>query len=116
MSSFKKTVPSMLMAFISCSALAYAEGEKLVEIRIQGNRRIEAAAILNTIKMRAGDTLSDDKTDADIRAIYKLGHFQDVQALKEESDKGVVLVYLVRKRPSFVRFPLKATRKSQRTN
>jgi outer membrane protein insertion porin family len=88
----------MLLALISCSTLAYAEGEKLVEVRIQGNRRVETAAILNVIKMHAGDSLYDDKTDADIRAIYKLGHFQDVQALKEESDKGVVLVYSVQEK------------------
>lgn len=88
----------MLAALISYSTLAFAEGEKLVEIRLQGNRRIESAAIMNVIKMHAGDTLSDDKIDADIRAIYKLGHFLDVQALKEESDKGVVLVYSVQEK------------------
>ena len=88
----------MLLALISSTTLAYAEGEKLAEIRIQGNRRIESAAILNVIKMHAGDLLYNDKTDADIRAIYKLGHFQDVQALKEESDKGVVLVYAVQEK------------------
>ncbi len=96
--SFKKTVSAILLALMSGSTLAYAEGEKLVEIRIEGNRRIEQAAILNVIKMRAGDILYNEKTDADIRAIYKLGHFQDVQALKEESDKGVVLVYSVQEK------------------
>ncbi len=96
--SFKKTVAAMLLALISCSTFAYAEGEKLAEIRIQGNRRIESAAILNVIQLHAGDTLYNDRTDADIRAIYKLGHFQDVQALKEESDKGVVLVYAVQEK------------------
>ena len=79
-------------------SFAYAEGEKLVEIRIDGNRRIETAAILNVIKLHAGDSLFNEKTDADIRAIYKLGHFQDVQASKEESDKGVVLVYTVQEK------------------
>jgi outer membrane protein insertion porin family len=98
MSSFKNLLPATLITFISWSSLACAEGEKLVEIRIQGNRRIESAAILNTIKMRAGDSLTGDKSDADIRAIYKLGHFVDVQALQEESDKGVVLVYLVQEK------------------
>lgn len=93
--SFKKNIPAMLLALISCSTLAYADGEKLAEIRIQGNHRIESAAILNVIKLHAGDTLDIDKTDADIRAIYKLGHFQDVTVLKEESDKGTVLVYSV---------------------
>jgi outer membrane protein insertion porin family len=97
--SFKKIVSAMLLALIGCSTLAHAEGEKLVEVRIQGNNRIESAAILNVIKIHAGDTLNNDKTDADIRAIYKLGHFQDVQALKEESDKGVVLIYSVQEKP-----------------
>lgn len=95
---FRKTISAMLLAVIGCTTLAHAEGEKLAEIRIQGNRRIESAAILNVIKMRAGDLLYNDKTDADIRAIYKLGHFLDVQALKEESDKGVVLVYSVQEK------------------
>ncbi len=97
--SYKHILPAILFAFICCSTLAYAEGEKLVEIRIEGNRRIEQAAILNIVKMKAGDILFNDKTDADIRAIYKLGHFQDVRALKEDSDKGVVLVYSVQEKP-----------------
>ncbi len=74
MSSFKNLLPVTLITFISWSTLACAEGEKLVEIRIQGNRRIESAAILNTIKMRAGDSLTGDKTDADIRAITQRQH------------------------------------------
>lgn len=96
--SYKKMVSTILLTVFSSSTLAYAEGDKLVEIRIQGNRRIESASILNVIKTHAGETLDDKKTDADIRAIYKLGHFQDVQALKEESDKGIVLVYSVQEK------------------
>jgi outer membrane protein insertion porin family len=88
-------VSIIVVTLLNCVTYAHAEGEKLVEVRIDGNRRIESAAILNVVKSRAGDTLSDEKTDADIRTIYKLGHFQDVQALKEESDKGVVLVFSV---------------------
>ncbi|MDD2897417.1 MAG: outer membrane protein assembly factor BamA [Desulfuromonadaceae bacterium] len=97
MPSFKKIICTiyLLAAVIGNSTSACAEGEKLVEIRIEGNRRIEAAAILNVVKMHAGDILTGEKTDADIRSIFKLGHFQDVQALKEESDKGTVLVYSV---------------------
>ncbi len=89
----------MLLVLLCGSTVVYAEGEKLVEIRIQGNHRIESSAILTVVKMHAGDTLNNDKTDADIQAIYKLGHFQNVQALKEESDKGTVLVYSVQEKP-----------------
>lgn len=82
-----------------CAGLASADGEKIVEVVVKGNRRIENAAILNVVQMKAGDILTSDKTDNDIRAIYKLGHFQDVQAATEESEKGTVLVYAVSEKP-----------------
>jgi len=77
----------------------FAEGEKIVSVIVKGNKRIEAAAILNVVTMKAGDILYADKTDADLRAIYKMGHFQDVQASTEETDKGTVLVYTVQEKP-----------------
>lgn len=82
-----------------CAGTVSAEGEKIVEVSIKGNRRIESAAILNVIAMKAGDTLFSDKTDSDLRAIYKLGHFQDVQASTEQSEKGTVLIYTVLEKP-----------------
>ena len=89
---------------ISClaavgTATASAADVKLVEVKVKGNSRIESATILNAVKMRAGDTLLVERTDADIRAIFKLGHFQDVQVLTEQSDKGTVLVYTVSEKP-----------------
>ncbi|HEY3308159.1 MAG TPA: outer membrane protein assembly factor BamA [Desulfuromonadaceae bacterium] len=92
-------ITAVLLMQLFCATGAFAEGEKVVEVRVEGNRRIEAAAILNVVKMKAGDTLYSDKTDADLRAIYQLGHFQDVQALTEDSEKGTVLVYNVLEKP-----------------
>ena len=84
---------------LACAGAVFAEGEKIAEVTVKGNRRIESAAILNVITLKAGDTLYSDKTDTDLRAIYKLGHFQDVQAYTEETDKGTVLVYTVLEKP-----------------
>jgi outer membrane protein insertion porin family len=99
-------VPINLVTFIAalvlsmfCSGIACADGEKIVEVIVKGNKRIEKAAILNVIAMKAGDTLTADKSDSDIRSIYKLGHFQDVQVATEESGKGTVLVYAVSEKP-----------------
>jgi outer membrane protein insertion porin family len=82
-----------------CAGLSCAESEKIVEVVVKGNRRIEKAAVLNVVKMKAGDTLEGGKTDTDIRAIYKMGHFQDVQAVTEVSEKGTVLAYVVVEKP-----------------
>lgn len=90
---------SLLALQLAFAATAMAEGEKITEVAVKGNRRIESAAILNAIKLKAGDTLYSDKTDADLRAIYKLGHFQDVQVSLEQTDKGTVLVYTVLEKP-----------------
>lgn len=104
--TFGGSVPSFQNIFLTLSMVAavgtttaHAEGEKLVEVQIKGNRRIESAAIQNVLKVRAGDTLYNDKTDTDIRSIYKLGYFQDVQVLTEQTDKGTVLIYSVLEKP-----------------
>lgn len=103
---FGGSVPISLVSLMTvivlqlfCMGFAGAESEKIVEVVVKGNRRIEKTAVLNVVKMKAGDTLEGDKTDTDIRAIYKMGHFQDVQALTEASAKGTVLVYVVTEKP-----------------
>lgn len=81
------------------AAPVFAAGEKIGEIVIRGNKRIEASTILNAIKTKPGDTLSADKTSADIKAIYKMGHFQDIQVLLEEGANVATLVYAVVEKP-----------------
>lgn len=81
------------------SATSFAEGERIAEIAVKGNRRIEAAAILNVVKTKAGDILYAEKVDADVRSIYKLGQFQDVRAEGTLTDKGFVLSYTVLEKP-----------------
>ncbi|HEY6872652.1 MAG TPA: outer membrane protein assembly factor BamA [Geobacteraceae bacterium] len=91
----------VIAAFLTlfASGFASADGEKITELAIKGNRRIETIVILNAVKLKAGDTLALDRVDSDIRDIYKLGYFQDVKAETEKSDKGVVLIYRVVERP-----------------
>ncbi len=97
--NFHNIITAISLAAAFGVSTAQADGEKIVEVQIKGNRRIESAAILNVLKVRAGDIHFGDKTDADIRSIFKLGYFQDVQALLEQSDKGTVLVYTVLEKP-----------------
>ena len=73
--------------------------DKISAVRVKGNRRIEAAAVLQAVRVTPGDKLDRDKVDADLRAIYKLGHFSDVQAQTETVDGGIVLEYVVQEKP-----------------
>jgi outer membrane protein insertion porin family len=73
--------------------------ENITAVKVKGNRRIEAATIMQAVQVKAGELLDRDKVDADIRAIYKLGHFRDVQAQIEKTTGGVDLDYVVQERP-----------------
>jgi outer membrane protein insertion porin family len=76
-----------------------ATADKVTAVKVKGNRRIEASAIMQVVQVKAGDMLDRDKVDADLRAIFKLGHFRDVQAQIEKVEGGVVLDYLVQEKP-----------------
>lgn len=90
---------AVLVALVLADRSAHADGEKITQVVVRGNRRIEASAILNAISIKNGDTLNSEKTDADIRSIYKLGQFQDVQVSSEPVNGGVVLVFSVIEKP-----------------
>ncbi len=90
---------SFLLIQLFFADIAKAEGEKISEILIKGERRIAKSTILSVVNLKEGDTLNNEKTDKDIRAIYKLGHFLDVRVSTAESDKGKVLIYTVMEKP-----------------
>ena len=90
---------ALLIALVLANQPAHADGEKITEVVVRGNRRVEASAILGATAIKAGDTLDSDRTDADIRSIFKLGQFQEVQVTSEPSKDGVVLVYSVIEKP-----------------
>lgn len=73
--------------------------DSIAAVRVKGNRRIEAAAIMQVVRVKAGEKLDRDQVDADLRAIYKLGHFSDVQAQIDTVEGGTVLEYVVQERP-----------------
>lgn len=88
-----------VLVLLLTSETARAEGDKVADVVVRGNRRIESSAILNAVATKVGDSLDNDRTDADIRAIFKLGQFRDVQVSTEQGSKGLVLVYSVIEKP-----------------
>ncbi len=76
------------------------ERKKVVEIRVEGNRRIGVDAVLLRTKVRVGDDFSLHRVQADIREIDKMGYFEDVQVHVEDAKGGKVVVFLVKEKPT----------------
>jgi outer membrane protein insertion porin family len=72
------------------------------EIGVQGNRRVQEAVILGRVGAKIGSPFVANRTAEDIRAIFALGFFDDVQVKVEDFEGGVKLTYMVVERP-FVR-------------
>ena len=81
------------------SNAVYAESDTVSEVVVRGNRRIDSSAILNAVSSKAGERLDSDRTDADIRSIFNLGQFRDVQVSTEPGSAGLVLVFSVVEKP-----------------
>ena len=69
------------------------------DIVVEGNRRIQAPAILNRVQTKIGDPLSPAALRDDVRSIFSLGFFDDVQVRTEEFEGGVRVIFAVVERP-----------------
>lgn len=66
------------------------------DIRVEGLQRVEPGTIFGSIPVKVGDTYSDDKAAASIRALFGLGLFKDVRI----DVKDNVIVVIVEERPT----------------
>jgi outer membrane protein insertion porin family len=84
-------------AFALCSSAAFAvEPFTVQDIRIEGIQRTEAGTVFSYLPVRVGDTFTDEKGVAAIKALYATGFFKDVRVEAE----GKVLVVMVEERPA----------------
>jgi len=69
------------------------------EVGIQGNRRIQDALILGRVQTKVGAPVVTARVAEDVRAIFALGFFDDVQAKVEAFEGGIKLTFVVVERP-----------------
>jgi outer membrane protein insertion porin family len=76
------------------------EREFIAEVRIEGNRRVETEAMMLELESAPGEQLSRRNVAQDIRRLWAMGKFEDIRIEVERVTTGVVLVYIVKERPT----------------
>jgi outer membrane protein insertion porin family len=96
-------LPRWSRRLMSVAALALVSGQAFAvapfvvsDIRVEGVQRIEPGTIFSYLPVKVGDTFTDEKGTAAIRALYATGFFKDVRV----ESQGNVLVISVEERPS----------------
>jgi outer membrane protein insertion porin family len=68
-------------------------------IRIVGNQRVEEDAIRIHITAQPGQPLNEATVDQDVKAIYRMGFFESVNATVDQQGGQAILTYHVKERP-----------------
>lgn len=81
--------------------------DRIREIRVEGNRRVESEAIRRALKQKVGDAFDQAKTGDDLRSLWALNYFSDAQLLVQRTPTGIVYVVRVEERPAIRNVELK---------
>jgi len=98
--TLKRLSLALLAAFATFPG--FAETFVVKDIRVEGIQRTEAGTVFSYLPVKVGDTLTEEKAAAAIKALYATGFFKDVR-LEARDD---VLIVLVEERPSISKITL----------
>ncbi|MBT8352947.1 MAG: outer membrane protein assembly factor BamA, partial [Desulfofustis sp.] len=91
----------LIIGQVMDEVIAYAERDQLIgRIAPDGNARIDSGAILRKIQSKAGDTYDPAILRDDLKAIYSMGYFDDVQIDVTDGDTGKVVTFRVVEKPA----------------
>jgi len=74
----------------------------IADIQVKGLQRISLGTTFNYLPVKVGETLTDEKASAAIRALFKTGFFEDVRLRRQ----GQELVIVVKERPSIAKIEI----------
>jgi len=110
-------LPSFRRSLIGAAVLAVCTGHAMAaapfvvkDIRVEGIQRTEAGTVFTYLPVRVGETFSDDKSVATIKALYATGIFKDVRLEKD----GDVLVVIVEERPAIAKVDFTGTKEFEK--
>jgi len=91
----RQLLAGLVVALLARAALAF-EPFQIKDVRVEGIQRTEAGTVFSYLPVKVGDTMTDEKAAAAIKALFATGFFKDVRL---EID-GQVLVVVLDERPA----------------
>ena len=72
----------------------------MVKVSFRGNRKVEDDAIKVNLKTAPGVTLTQEMVRDDVRTIWKMGYFEDVEVEVSEGKVGSTVTFVLREKPA----------------
>ncbi|WP_018247890.1 BamA/OMP85 family outer membrane protein [Orenia marismortui] len=82
----------------------------ITDLAVSGNKSIEEQKILEQVKTKVGDQISNEQLRKDMKAIYNLGYFSNIQILFKNYQSGVQVVFKVDENPILTKIVIKGNK------
>ena len=102
----KRIAALFLLAWFAATNAHAFDPFTISDIRIDGLSRIAPGTVFTYLPVEKGDSLTQDRADQAIRALYKTGFFNDVQL----SRQGDILVVTVKERPQITKIAIRGNK------
>jgi outer membrane protein insertion porin family len=101
----------VLLAFSLLIGICAGAEENIYKIMILGNVKVEEGVIRGTIKSREGGPFSVEKVREDLRSVFDLGYFTDVQVDIKSTAQGKEVIFIMVEKPSVKEILIKGNQK-----
>jgi len=88
------------LSLVLLSFSVFGETGRIRKILIKGNKRIEAAAIIQALSFRSGENFSAKKIKESLLNLYDLGFFKNIQFYQQSSPQWVDIIIQLKEKPS----------------
>jgi outer membrane protein insertion porin family len=88
------------MAQASAPAASSDVGQKIIDVRVIGSRRIPKETIIARMYSHVNDAYDPLTVERDFNSLWNTGYFDDVRIEKEDTPQGVILDVYVREKPT----------------
>ncbi len=100
----RKILLLVVFLLLTSVSVLYAQELPVVNsIEIKGLKRIEEGAVKAKLSQKIGEPISQEKTNEDIKSIFKMGYFDDVKVEIEPFEGGVKVFYIIKEKPTIIK-------------
>jgi outer membrane protein insertion porin family len=92
--------PALAQALPDAPLANDLDPDTIVEVRVENNKRVEAEAVRRGLKQRVGQKFEASRTADDLKALWALKYFSDLQLLVQRTPAGLVYVVRVQEKPA----------------
>ena len=96
----RKIIWMTLILLLFSIGMCIGSEEVIYKITVLGNVKIEEGAVRGAVKSREGGPFSAEQVREDLRSVFGLGFFSDVQIDIKTTPKGREIIFIVMEKPS----------------